>query len=301
MRSMAYWSDGAATATCRRSTPRSTSRASIRDAASGRPIRSTSSGSTKSRRSTSTAKRSRGWLDVGHGVLHVHAAAGNVGGLPQVPVGTFARPQPRHHDDRRRAALLSGAARENYRRLSRARTRGARKGNTRTRSGRIFPISEEDISIPARIFPREFARIRGLDFGWDHPFACVELVHDRDEDVLYVVKCHKQRQSTPIIHAATIRAWGNEWVPIAWPHDGLVSDKGSGMELATQYRNQHLNMLPERATFLDGGSGVEAGLMEMLGRMQTGRLKVFAHCTEWFEEFRLYHRKEGKVVKNLTT
>jgi hypothetical protein len=122
-------------------------------------------------------------------------------------------------------------------------------------------------------------------------------VWDRDEDVIYVVKCHKQRQSTPIIHAATIRAWGNEWIPIAWPHDGLVSDKGSGMELATQYRAQHLNMLPERATFLDGGSGVEAGLMEMLGRMQTGRLKVFGHLNEWFEEFRLYHRKDGKVVK----
>lgn len=171
------------------------------------------------------------------------------------------------------------------------------KGIPALGSGRIFPIAEEEISIPARIFPREFARIRGLDFGWDHPFACIEMVHDRDEDVLYVVKCHKQRQSTPIIHAATIRSWGNEWIPIAWPHDGLVSDKGSGMELATQYRNQHLNMLPERATFVDGGSGVEAGLMEMLGRMQTGRLKVFAHLNEWFEEFRLYHRKDGKVVK----
>jgi phage terminase large subunit-like protein len=194
-----------------------------------------------------------------------------------------------HYSPEQRAKIIAGYP---------AHEREARaKGIPALGSGRIFPISEEDISIPARIFPREFARIRGLDFGWDHPFACVELVHDRDEDVLYVTKCHKQRQSTPIIHAATIRAWGNEWVPIAWPHDGLVSDKGSGMELATQYRAQHLNMLPERATFLDGGSGVEAGLMEMLGRMQTGRLKVFAHCNEWFEEFRLYHRKEGKVVK----
>jgi len=35
----------------------------------------------------------------------------------------------------------------------------------------------------------------------------------------------------------------------------------------------------------------------MLGRMQTGRLKVFSHLAEWFEEFRLYHRKDGKVIK----
>jgi hypothetical protein len=37
--------------------------------------------------------------------------------------------------------------------------------------------------------------------------------------------------------------------------------------------------------------------MHMLDRMQTGRLKVFANCGEWFEEFRLYHRVDGRVVK----
>jgi len=31
--------------------------------------------------------------------------------------------------------------------------------------------------------------------------------------------------------------------------------------------------------------------------MQTGRWKVFRHLEEWFGEFRLYHRKEGRVVK----
>jgi hypothetical protein len=31
--------------------------------------------------------------------------------------------------------------------------------------------------------------------------------------------------------------------------------------------------------------------------MQTGRLKVFKHLNDWWEEFRLYHRKDGKVVK----
>ena len=42
---------------------------------------------------------------------------------------------------------------------------------------------------------------------------------------------------------------------------------------------------------------VEAGLMDMLTRMQTGRFKVFRHLHDWWEEFRLYHRKDGKVVK----
>jgi Terminase RNaseH-like domain len=37
--------------------------------------------------------------------------------------------------------------------------------------------------------------------------------------------------------------------------------------------------------------------MEMLERMQSGRWKVFRGCDEWFEEFRLYHRRDGRIVK----
>jgi hypothetical protein len=39
------------------------------------------------------------------------------------------------------------------------------------------------------------------------------------------------------------------------------------------------------------------GLMEMLDRMQTGRFKVFRHLEDWWQEVRLYHRKDGRVVK----
>ena len=41
----------------------------------------------------------------------------------------------------------------------------------------------------------------------------------------------------------------------------------------------------------------ETAIMAMLTRMQMGKLKVFKHLNDWFEEFRLYHRKDGKVVK----
>ena len=95
--------------------------------------------------------------------------------------------------------------------------------------------------------------------------------------------------------AAAVRPWGD--TPWSWPHDGLQHDKGSGEQLMAQYRMQGLKMLSIRATFEDGTSGLEAGIMEMLERMQTGRLKVFAHLREWFEEFNLYHRKDGLIVK----
>ncbi len=56
-------------------------------------------------------------------------------------------------------------------------------------------------------------------------------------------------------------------------------------------------MLYEHAQFEDGSVSVEAGLMDMLQRMESGRFKVLKHLNDWWEEFRLYHRKDGKVVK----
>ena len=37
--------------------------------------------------------------------------------------------------------------------------------------------------------------------------------------------------------------------------------------------------------------------MEMQDRMTAGRFKVAAHLSQWLEEFRLYHRKDGQIVK----
>ncbi len=170
------------------------------------------------------------------------------------------------------------------------------KGIPTMGSGRVFPVPEELVKTPRRAIPAFWVRINGIDFGWDHPFAAVSLAWDRDADVLTVTQAYRRKEATPVIHAASIRPWG-EWIPCAWPHDGYQHDKGSGLALANQYREQHLRMLDEHATHEDGGNGVEAGLMEMLDRMETGRFKVFDDLNDWFDEFRLYHRVDGKIVK----
>jgi phage terminase large subunit-like protein len=163
-------------------------------------------------------------------------------------------------------------------------------------SGRIFPVTEETIAIEHRDFPSHWPRIGGMDFGWNHPFAAVELVWDRDTDTVYVSRTHRLKEATPILHAAAIKGWGNlRW---AWPRDGRRETlEGAGIALAKQYSAQGLEMLHEHAQFEDGSVSVEAGLMDMLDRMQTGRFKVFKELNDWWEEFRLYHRKDGKVVK----
>jgi hypothetical protein len=48
---------------------------------------------------------------------------------------------------------------------------------------------------------------------------------------------------------------------------------------------------------VDGSLSVEPGIFQINERMRDGRFKVFETCIEFFREQRLYHRKEGKLVK----
>ena len=193
-----------------------------------------------------------------------------------------------HYTPEQRAAIIASYP---------AHEREARtKGIPSLGSGRVFPVAEEELKIKPFAIPPSWVQIVGIDFGWDHPFAASRLAWDRDADTIYVTATYRQKETTPVVHAAAIKAWG-DWLPVAWPHDGLQHDKGSGEALAGQYRAQGLKLLPEKATFEDGGNGVEAGVIEMLDRMHTGRWRVFEHLEDWFGEFRLYHRENGRIVK----
>lgn len=168
-------------------------------------------------------------------------------------------------------------------------------------SGRVFPIAESEIVLredPERPFAIEkwWPRIAGMDFGWDHPNAVAWLAYDRDADTIYVYAEHRQSEQPVAMHADAIRTRGT-WIPCAWPHDGLVHDKGSGIQLAQQYAQKGVRMIPEHAQFPNGSNGLEAGIQEMLDRMKSGRWKVLPSCRLWLEEFRMYHRKDGKIVK----
>ena len=169
-------------------------------------------------------------------------------------------------------------------------------------SGLVFPIPEGDITCDYFDIPETWPRIAGIDFGWDHPTAGAWLAYDPQNDVMYVYDEYSERQQTPLVHAAAFRERPH-FIPVAWPRDGLQTDKGSGVGLAEQYRNQGVNLLPVAFTNPmapgDTGKGnqnIEPGIMEMLHRMETGRFKVFPHLIDWFKEFRAYHRKDGKIV-----
>lgn len=165
-------------------------------------------------------------------------------------------------------------------------------------SGRIFPFADSQVLCDPIPIPDHWPQIGGIDFGWDHPTAGVRLAWDRDADVVYLTQEHRQKQWPVDRHALVLKSWAPtmKW---AWPHDGAAADKGTGDQLAKQYKRHGLKMLDTHATFSDGTNGREAGVMQMLERMAHGKWKVFRTCQMWMEEFRLYHRDEGKIVAEM--
>lgn len=176
------------------------------------------------------------------------------------------------------------------------------KGEPMVGSGLIFSVPEDLIICDPFEIPPHFARINGIDFGWDHPCATSFIAVDRDKDCVYVYDGYRASRSLIPVHASSSKTHG-DWIPCAWPHDGLVHDKQSGRQIADLYRDEGVNMWPVQFTNPPppgveegkGGNGVEAGIFEMLDMMTTGRFKVFSTVKYWWEEARMYHRKNGKI------
>lgn len=67
-------------------------------------------------------------------------------------------------------------------------------------SGRIFQIPEETIKCQPFECPDHFYVIGGMDFGWDHPQAQVQLWWDKDADTIYVSRVWKAKEKQPFRH-----------------------------------------------------------------------------------------------------
>lgn len=161
------------------------------------------------------------------------------------------------------------------------------KGIPQLGSGAIYQVSEDDVKVADFELPKHWPRCYGLDTGWDWT-AAVWSAHDRDTDTVYIYSIYKRGQAEPAVHAQAIRARG-EW--IAGVGDAAAINLYDGQQFIEIYRQLGLDMeLPDK--------GVESGIQRVYERLSAGKLKVFATCGAWFEEYRLYRRDEkGKVVK----
>ena len=164
-------------------------------------------------------------------------------------------------------------------------------------AGLIFDISNKAIECEPFELPLSFIVINGLDFGWDHPQAHIQLWWDRDTDTYYVARAWKKSKALPEVAWGAVKEWA-EGVPTAWPMDGLQTEKGSGKQQKDYYAQAGWDMLDVHAQWADGGVGVEAGLVEIYRLMELGKFKVFKNLHEWFDEKINYHRDDnGKIVK----
>jgi phage terminase large subunit-like protein len=195
-----------------------------------------------------------------------------------------------HMTPERRAAALAGIP--PHERAMRS------KGEPLVGSGLIYPVPDELIMCDPFEIPPHFARINGIDFGYDHPFATAFVAVDRDTDTVYVYDGYRESRALPLVHAQSIKKNG-DWIPCAWPHDGMRADPQSGRIIADLYREHGVNMWP--TSFSNppppgveegkGGIGVEAGIFQILEMMESNRFKVFKSVSIFFEEKNRYHRR----------
>ena len=156
-------------------------------------------------------------------------------------------------------------------------------------SGPIFPVellpalikSFDPIALPS------WARwCVGIDFGFAGAFAAVMIAWAHDTGQLWVVDSFMMKQSSALYHVQRIHSMtGGLRLPISWPHDGNVHDKGSGLGLAVQYKNFGANMMPQaRHNHGTTDYRVEPGLQEMREMMFTGKLQIQPGNNELLEQ-----------------
>ena len=162
------------------------------------------------------------------------------------------------------------------------------KGIPALGSGAVYQVPESTVSIPDFELPKHWPRAWALDAAASGPTAAVWGALDRESGTLYIYSVYKREQAEPAIHAAAVRARG-EWI---WGVGDVAAIANSdGEQFIDLYRRLGLDIqLADK--------GVESGIQEVWELLSAGRLKVFASCGGWFEEYRLYRRDEkGRIVK----
>ena len=164
-------------------------------------------------------------------------------------------------------------------------------------SGIVYPVAESRITVPDFKIPPHYRCIRAIDLGINHPTAIVWLAHSTEDldDVIYLVKTYSVKGENAATHAAAANSYWN-FAPMVFPHDIDVHEKGSGKTVRRYYNEAGLTRTLDFKN-IDGSIKVEPGIFELNERMRDGRFKVFETCTEFFREKRLYHRDNGKLVK----
>jgi phage terminase large subunit-like protein len=171
-------------------------------------------------------------------------------------------------------------------------------------SGPVFPL--EFLPAIVRHFNPE-VEIRpsarwcvGVDFGYAHNFAAVMIAWHPDTGELYVVNSFTMARSSAIHQVQRIHDMtGGLRLAIAWPHDGSVHDKGSGIALKDQFKIHGANMMPHWAR--NHGTthyNILPALEDMRAFWYSEKMVIAPYNKELIDELRHYHTDENfRIVK----
>jgi phage terminase large subunit-like protein len=166
---------------------------------------------------------------------------------------------------------------------------------------RVFPFAIE--SLLRNFNPdtdiKSWARWAvGIDFGYGHPFAAALCAWVHDTEEFFVVDGFRMERSEAFYHVKRIAGMCRGLrIPVAFPHDGMQHEKGSGTALADVYRRLGAPMMGLHAQNKGGGISVEPAIEEMCGYMKRGCFTIASHMGELSEEILNYHRDEDyKIV-----
>jgi len=182
-------------------------------------------------------------------------------------------------------------------------------------SGLVFKYTEEEFKKEAYPFGDHFKYIDAIDFGGisstAHPSAYARLALDPTTDKIIVYDGFKlQGREIPEIASHIVMKPDTDIIPVVYPHDGNKETLADNTTRA-QYQAAGVNMFyneenPEKSHATNpppdglkegkGGNKIMPGINEMSLRMNDGRFIVFDTVYEFWEEYRKYHMKDGKIV-----
>lgn len=187
-----------------------------------------------------------------------------------------------HMDESQKKALL-----DSYKPWERAaRSRGIPSAG----AGAIYPFAEEDVTCKPFEIPAWWPRCYGLDVGWNRT-AAIWIAQDPDSKCLYAYSEYYVGELHPAIHASNLKTRG-EWVPGAIDPASSGKSQIDGKQLIDLYTQEGLIL-----EYAD--NALEAGLLNVRRRLESGQLKIFSTLKNTLMEMFLYSRDEtGKVIVN---
>jgi phage terminase large subunit-like protein len=161
------------------------------------------------------------------------------------------------------------------------------KGVPQLGAGKIYTVDEDLVSVQPFDLPRHWPRFFAMDFGYKAPTAVGWFAWDRESDTLYMYREHYKAGLMPWEHAHFIKN-PHPWIPGVADPAGDIGRQSDGLKLLQQYADLGMKLYK-------ANNAVNAGIIEVQNRLQTGRLRVFETCLNWFTEYRTYRwDKDGR-------